>query len=131
MEPRRESPQPPDGREEPQHVADRSEAHDEEAGARVERRETSHRRHMLSAPGFDSLRAPALWSRRFSGDPMPLDSWLLDILVCPVCKTSLSQSEDGAALRCATCRRRYAVTDDAPNMLVEEATVEPEGAGSS
>jgi uncharacterized protein YbaR (Trm112 family) len=62
---------------------------------------------------------------------VPLDPRLLDILVCPVCKTAVTQTVDGAALRCGTCRRRYAIVDDFPNMLVEEASVEPEGAGSS
>lgn len=62
---------------------------------------------------------------------MPLDPTLLEILVCPVCKTSLTETKDGTALRCGTCRRLYAIADDTPDMLVEEATVEPEGAGNS
>ena len=52
------------------------------------------------------------------------------MLVCPLCRTPVNLTADGSALRCATCRRLYAVVDDCPNMLVEEATIEPEGAGA-
>ena len=62
---------------------------------------------------------------------MPLDPRLLAILACPVCKTAVTQTRDGAALRCESCRRLYAIGDDFTNFLVEEATVEPEGSGDS
>jgi hypothetical protein len=57
---------------------------------------------------------------------MALDPRLLEILVCPVCRTDVKPTGDGTALLCATCRRRYPVVDDIPVMLVDEATIEPE-----
>jgi uncharacterized protein len=49
---------------------------------------------------------------------------LLEILVCPVCKTPVAVVHDGAGLKCPTCRRVYPVKDDIPIMLVDEATIE-------
>jgi len=51
---------------------------------------------------------------------------LLNILACPVCKAPLTLLADGSGLKCGTCRRVYAVRDDIPNMLAEEATIAPE-----
>jgi len=50
---------------------------------------------------------------------------LMDILVCPVCKKTLAQKEDGACLKCSECHRVYPIRDDIPIMLVEEATIDP------
>jgi uncharacterized protein len=50
---------------------------------------------------------------------------LLDILVCPVCKKTLAQKEDGTSLKCSECHRVYPIRDDIPIMLVDEATIEP------
>jgi uncharacterized protein len=52
---------------------------------------------------------------------MAISKDLLEILVCPVCKTSLEllQSENG--LRCEPCRLVFPIRDDIPVMLVEEA----------
>lgn len=50
---------------------------------------------------------------------------LLDILVCPVCKTPVKLTADQAGLKCSTCRRVYPVRDDIPVMLVDEARIEP------
>jgi hypothetical protein len=55
---------------------------------------------------------------------MPVDPALLEILVCPVCRTPVHLVKDGAALRCDTCRRVYPIQDDIPIMLVDEATIE-------
>jgi uncharacterized protein YbaR (Trm112 family) len=55
---------------------------------------------------------------------MPVDPALLEILVCPACKTPVHPVKDGAGLKCETCRRVYPVKDDIPVMLVDEATVE-------
>jgi len=49
---------------------------------------------------------------------------LLDILVCPVCKAPLVLKENGASLKCATCRRAYPIQDDIPILLVDAATIE-------
>jgi len=56
---------------------------------------------------------------------MPVSPELLEILVCPVCKTDpVTPVADGAGLKCATCRRVYPVKDDIPVMLVDEATID-------
>jgi uncharacterized protein len=51
---------------------------------------------------------------------------LLDILVCPVCKTPVKLTPDQAGLKCQTCRRVYPIRDDIPVMLPEEAAVTAE-----
>ena len=53
---------------------------------------------------------------------MTLAPQLLAILVCPKCKGPLVYREGEAALDCGACRLRYAVRDDIPVMLVDEAT---------
>ena len=57
---------------------------------------------------------------------MAISKELLDILVCPVCKTPVRITPDGAGLKCATCRRLYPIKDDIPVMLPDEATVAAE-----
>ena len=49
---------------------------------------------------------------------------LLEILVCPACKQALQYRESPESLKCTQCHRVYAVTDDIPIMLVDEATIE-------
>ncbi|MGA9391060.1 MAG: Trm112 family protein [Candidatus Sulfotelmatobacter sp.] len=49
---------------------------------------------------------------------------LLEILVCPACKQTLEYRESPESLKCVQCHRVYAVNDDIPIMLVDEATVE-------
>jgi uncharacterized protein len=51
---------------------------------------------------------------------------LLDILVCPECKTPVKLTPDGNGLKCQTCRRVYPIRDDIPVMLPEEAAVPAE-----
>jgi uncharacterized protein YbaR (Trm112 family) len=48
---------------------------------------------------------------------------LLDILVCPICKTPVKLLPDGSGLKCQTCKRVYPVRDDIPVMLPEEAKI--------
>jgi uncharacterized protein len=57
---------------------------------------------------------------------MAVSKELLDLLVCPICKTPVKPTTDQKGLKCATCRRVYAVRDDIPIKLVEEARVDPE-----
>ena len=57
---------------------------------------------------------------------MAISQQLLDILVCPVCKTPVKLMPDRAGLKCQTCRRVYPIRDDIPVMLPEEATVAAE-----
>jgi LSD1 subclass zinc finger protein len=56
---------------------------------------------------------------------MPIDPELLDILACPNCKTPVSLVKDGTALKCSQCNRVYAIKDEIPVMLIDEATIEP------
>jgi len=53
---------------------------------------------------------------------MTLSPQLLAILVCPKCKGELEYRTTESALICPTCRLRYAVRDDIPIMLIDEAT---------
>jgi hypothetical protein len=50
---------------------------------------------------------------------------LLEILVCPACKQALEYRQNPESLKCTQCHRVYAVKDDIPIMLVDEATIEP------
>lgn len=52
---------------------------------------------------------------------MGLNKALLDILVCPQCKGELVLKDDESGLRCDACRLMYAIRDDIPIMLVDEA----------
>ncbi len=49
---------------------------------------------------------------------------LLEMLVCPACKQALEYRENPESLKCGHCHRVYAVKDDIPIMLVDEATIE-------
>jgi len=53
---------------------------------------------------------------------MPVDPALLEILVCPECKTPVRLVNNDTALRCDTCRRVYPIKDDIPVMLIDDAT---------
>lgn len=69
------------------------------------------------------MRAAALleFSRE---DCMAVSKELLDILVCPLCKTPVKLTADEKGLKCATCHRVYPIRDNIPVMLVDEARVE-------
>ena len=55
---------------------------------------------------------------------MALRKELLEILVCPLCKATLELKPDGSGLKCIQCHRVYAVRDDIPVFLIDEARVE-------
>ena len=55
---------------------------------------------------------------------MAISQELLEILVCPICKTPVKLTLDNSGLKCATCYRVYPVRDDIPVMLPEEAKIE-------
>ena len=57
---------------------------------------------------------------------MPISKELLDILVCPVCKTPVRLTADEQGLKCSQCRRVYPIRDNIPVMLVDEAKIEAE-----
>jgi len=51
-----------------------------------------------------------------------LDKTLLDVLACPKCKGSLEYRPEQNELRCLPCRLVYAIKDDIPIMLVDQAS---------
>ena len=62
--------------------------------------------------------------RRMSGrhwQTMGIKEELLEILVCPQCKGDIHLKDDQSGLICETCRLVYAIKDDIPIMLVDEA----------
>ena len=50
-----------------------------------------------------------------------MDKRLLDILVCPLCKSQLQFNTATHELICKADRLAYPIRDDVPVMLVEEA----------
>ena len=52
---------------------------------------------------------------------MSLSAQLLDMLACPKCKGVLEYRRDPEQLVCQACRLIYAVEDDIPIMLIDEA----------
>jgi uncharacterized protein len=50
-----------------------------------------------------------------------MDTRLLEILACPVCKGTLQYRRDARVLVCRMDRLAYPVRDDVPVMLAEEA----------
>jgi uncharacterized protein YbaR (Trm112 family) len=59
-------------------------------------------------------------------DWMAVSKELLEILVCPLCKTPVKLTGDAQGLKCGTCRRVYPIRGDIPIMLVDEARIEAE-----
>ena len=55
---------------------------------------------------------------------MAVSKELLDILVCPLCKTLVTLTPDQQGLKCGTCHRVYPIRGDIPVMLVDEARIE-------
>jgi uncharacterized protein len=54
---------------------------------------------------------------------MKLDNWLLDILACPNCHSTLQADDEASELVCTNteCGLAYPVRDDIPVLLVDEA----------
>lgn len=46
---------------------------------------------------------------------------LMDILVCPACRSELSEDTETSRLVCTSCGRAYPVRDGIPVMLIEES----------
>jgi uncharacterized protein YbaR (Trm112 family) len=59
---------------------------------------------------------------------MPIDSKLLEKLICPACREPVRELEKDLGLECCGCGRVYPVRDGIPVMLVEEAS-EPAPSG--
>ncbi|MFI5173456.1 MAG: Trm112 family protein [Terriglobia bacterium] len=55
---------------------------------------------------------------------MVINEDLLEILVCPLCKTPVKLVNEGTGLKCETCHRVYPIRDDIPVMLIDEAKIE-------
>lgn len=55
---------------------------------------------------------------------MAVSKELLEMLVCPACKTPVKITADEKGLKCATCHRIYPVREDIPIMLLDEARIE-------
>jgi uncharacterized protein YbaR (Trm112 family) len=53
---------------------------------------------------------------------MALSPELIEIVRCPKCIGTLELRADGSAFVCQACQLVYAVKDDIPNFLIEEAT---------
>jgi uncharacterized protein len=49
---------------------------------------------------------------------------LLEILVCPACRSQLNYSEPKQTLTCTACRRVYPIRDGLPVLLIDQATIE-------
>ena len=54
---------------------------------------------------------------------MVLDPKLLEILACPDCKSPVFEADEQIFCTKKECRRRYAITDGIPVMLIEESVV--------
>jgi uncharacterized protein YbaR (Trm112 family) len=50
-----------------------------------------------------------------------IDRRLLEILACPACKGDLIYDEENQKLVCEKCRLKYAIKDDIPIMLLDQA----------
>ncbi|MDZ4098665.1 MAG: Trm112 family protein [Methylophilaceae bacterium] len=55
-----------------------------------------------------------------------MDSKLIQLLVCPVCKGPLVYKKPQQELICKPCRLAYAIKDDIPVMLEDEARKLPD-----
>jgi uncharacterized protein YbaR (Trm112 family) len=66
-------------------------------------------------------RAVAARRARLREEERMISRELLEILVCPVCKGDLEYTQKPERLTCHPCRLAYAVKDDIPIMLPEEA----------
>jgi hypothetical protein len=53
---------------------------------------------------------------------MAISKELLEILACPQCKGEVVLTDAKDALICHKCKLRYAIQDDIPIMLIDEAT---------
>jgi uncharacterized protein YbaR (Trm112 family) len=52
---------------------------------------------------------------------MAISQELLDILACPKCKGKVTLKPDQSGFVCAQCRLFFAVVDEIPNFLLEDA----------
>jgi LSD1 subclass zinc finger protein len=55
---------------------------------------------------------------------LEVSSKLIEMLVCPVCKTPVKLTPDSQGLRCSTCCLIYPIRDGFPVMIKDEARSE-------
>jgi uncharacterized protein len=72
---------------------------------------------MHCAGRFDRLEC----CRRKAARKIMVDTRLLEILACPICKGTLKYQRDAQVLVCRLDRLAYPIRDDVPVMLEEEA----------
>ena len=56
---------------------------------------------------------------------MDLDAGLLEILVCPICRSTLAVDDDASQLVCNACPRAYDVRNGIPMMSVADRPAQP------
>ncbi len=61
------------------------------------------------------------WQESFRRRRLNMDTRLLEILACPICKGTLIFQRDAHVLVCRRDRLAYPIRDDVPVMLEEEA----------
>jgi LSD1 subclass zinc finger protein len=49
---------------------------------------------------------------------------MLESMVCPACRRPLDYRQEPESLKCTQCHRVYAVKDEIPIMLIDEAMIE-------
>ncbi len=54
---------------------------------------------------------------------MCLNDNLFNVLVCPKCKGELKHLDTQKGFACVSCNLFYAIEDEIPNFLIEEAAV--------
>ena len=52
---------------------------------------------------------------------MPLNPEMVALLACPKCRGALALRPDESAFDCRACKLVYAVVDQIPNFIIEEA----------
>jgi len=72
-------------------------------------------------PLFEHICYILLRGERPQGSRLEPSPELLEILVCPVCRTPVKLTADRQGLRCATCRVIYPIRDGFPVMIKDEA----------
>ncbi len=61
---------------------------------------------------------------------MAINQELLEILVCPACRSKVELTTDEKGLKCVSCHRLYPIRDDIPVMLVDQATIQTSAEGA-
>jgi uncharacterized protein len=52
---------------------------------------------------------------------MEIDDWVLEIIVCPKCRSGLRADNATSELTCTGCGLAYPVRDNIPVLLIDEA----------